>query len=147
MNKYVELRKRHQKEVDEFPLYFAFSNEQFEKIIKELNLSNDSKSEQFYGKRLSKLSSVGGFLLKEDVPRLKEMMKRHEDEIEREIKSDKTGEGFVYQMFLYEMENHEYGYTGDPEDTLNALGYEWSDIEKDSKLMAGFVKAHNKIMK
>ena len=49
-------------------------------------------------------------------------------------------------MFLYELNNHEYGYTGDPEDTLYALGYKWEDIVKDAKLMNGFSKASKKIL-
>ena len=34
-NKYDELKKQYQKEFNEFPILFAFDNEQFKKDIKE----------------------------------------------------------------------------------------------------------------
>ena len=35
MNSYVEMKERHQKEVNEFPMKFAFSDEQFKKAMEE----------------------------------------------------------------------------------------------------------------
>ena len=37
------------------------------------------------------------------------------------IAEDKTGDGFLYQMFLCELDNHEYGGTGGSKDTADAL--------------------------
>lgn len=48
-------------------------------------------------------------------------------------------------MFLYEMDNHEYGYTGDLDDTLDALGMEWEEIEASEKLLTGLKKAQQRI--
>ena len=39
MNSYVEMKERHQKEVNEFPMKFAFSDEQFKKAMEELGLT------------------------------------------------------------------------------------------------------------
>lgn len=44
-------------------------------------------------------------------------------------------------MFLTELENHEYSYTGDAEDTLDALGYTIDEIYADDLLRHGFEKA------
>ena len=49
-------------------------------------------------------------------------------------------------MFLYELENHEYGYTGDESDTLMALGLSRKDIASDERLYHGLCMAMEKIM-
>ena len=38
MNKYDEIKEKHQKIVNEFPMKFAFSDEQFNRGMKELGL-------------------------------------------------------------------------------------------------------------
>ena len=37
MNSYVEMKERHQKEVNEFPMKFAFSDEQLKKAMEDFN--------------------------------------------------------------------------------------------------------------
>lgn len=66
--------------------------------------------------------------------------------MEEAIAGDKTGEGFIYQMFLYELNNHEYGYTGDTEEALDALGYTAEEVVADDRLNRGITLAHQKIM-
>lgn len=39
MNKYAEMKKRHQEEVNQLPLGFAFSNKQFEEMMEKWGLS------------------------------------------------------------------------------------------------------------
>ena len=60
------------------------------------------------------------------------------------------GIGVIIDMFRitygnFEVhENHEYGYTGDITDTLNALGLSVEDVEKSKPLMNGYKKAKNR---
>lgn len=143
-NAYVALQKRHQKEVDEFPIYFAFGNEQFDELVNRLNLSKDKDSENYFGKRLVK-AFAGGLVLKEDATRLVDMLKRHKAEMNEQIAADKTGKGFIYQMFRYELNNHEYGYTGETEDTLEALGFSEEEIDADPRLSLGLELARRSI--
>lgn len=49
-------------------------------------------------------------------------------------------------MFLAELSDHEYGYTGNSEETLDALGYTWAQVQEDPRLLRGFEKAHIRIM-
>lgn len=137
MNAYIEQKNRHQEEVNALPLHFAFGNEQIERKIKELGLSNDPK------KRAKQIVSIGygGFVLAEDYPRVKETFERHAREREEAIAADTTGDGYIYAMFDYELANHEYGYTGDPSDTLMALGITYKDLENNPALANGFAKA------
>jgi len=137
MNAYMELKNRHQEEVNALPLHFAFGNEQIERKIKELKLSKDPE------KRAKQIVSIGygGFVLAEDFPRVKETFERHARERKEAIEADATGDGYIFDMFDYELSNHEYGYTGDPDDTLMALGITYKDLENSPALANGFFKA------
>jgi hypothetical protein len=48
-----------------------------------------------------------------------------------------TGEGFILEMFDYELSNHEFTYTGDTEDTIDALGLSQGDFDNNPALKAG----------
>lgn len=78
---------------------------------------------------------------------IQDTFNRHEAELEAAIEEDKTGEGFIYEMFLYELENHEYGYTRDTEDTLAALGYTADEVLGTPRLKRGIEKAVTVICK
>ena len=52
----------------------------------------------------------------------------------------------MYQMFRNELANHEYGWTGDPEETLEALGMTWEEVQNSEKLLKGFNRAASEIM-
>lgn len=134
-NRYAVLREKQQEEFNKLPLGFAFSNKQFDEMMKGWGLDPD--------KDLDKIYQIpgGGFVQKKDHALLHETMDRHQKEMEEAIAADPDGTGFVYEMFLYEMDNHEYGYTGDLEDTLDALGMTIEEIAASEKLMAGLEKA------
>ena len=83
----------------------------------------------------------------EDGPRLKEMMDRFDGGLSEAIGADETDDGFIYQMFLYELDIHEYGYTMDTEDALDALGYTAEEILGNPQLKRGIEKAFTEICK
>lgn len=140
MNKYAELKAKQQEEFNALPIGFAFGNEQFGKMMKDWGLDPE--------KDRDKICSIGfnGFVQKKDLEQFRETRKRHNAEMKAAIAADKTGGGFIYQMFLYELKNHEYGYTGDSEDTLDALGYTEEQVQADERLNRGFTKAKAKIL-
>ena len=39
MNAYAEMKKRHQEEVNALPIYWAFTEERFDEVLKELGLT------------------------------------------------------------------------------------------------------------
>ena len=65
------------------------------------------------------------------------MFARHRKELEEAIAADKAGDNFIYEMFLTELSNHEYSYTGDVQDTLDALGITPQYMEATPQLKAG----------
>lgn len=48
-------------------------------------------------------------------------------------------------MFLYELDNHEYGYTGDLEDTLDCLGLTWEELKASPAMLKALDKASTEI--
>lgn len=134
-NKYLEMKAKHEQEVNDFPMFFAFSQKQFDEGMETLGL-DPSETDKIY-----KLGNTGGYYRKSDSEALKEMFLRHSQEEADAIAADKTGEGFIYDMFNYELANHEYGYTRDPESTLDALGMTMEQIEANPALLAGWKKA------
>lgn len=135
MNRYAELRKRQQEEFNKLPLGFAFSNKQFEEMMHRWGLDPEKDTDKLY--RIP----GGGFIQKKDHALLHETTERHQAELQAAIDADKTGEGFIYEMFLYELDNHEYGYTGDTEEALDALGYTADEVLGDPRLKRGIEKA------
>ena len=134
MNKYLELRERQQAEVDSFPMFFAFNRNQFDEGMRSLGLKpSDTKKIYSIG--------AGGFIRKTDSDALHEMLDRHADEMMAAIDADKTGDGFIFDMFNYELANHEYNYTHDPEPTLDSLGLTMEIVKADNRLLHGWRKA------
>ena len=134
MNRYVELKRRQEKEVNEFPMFFAFSKEQFSEGMKKLGLEPDEKD---------KIYSIGGggYFRKSDSEKFKAMLDKHSEEMQKEIEGDTDGSGFIYDMFNYELSNHEYSYTYDVSDTLNALGFTIDYVNSNKNVLNGLLKA------
>ncbi len=133
-NSYLELKERHQKEYSSFPMMFAFSQKQFDEGMKNLGLDPED-TDKIYS------LGGGGYYRRTDVEALHKMFKAHEDEMNQAIENDKTGEGFIFDMFNYELGNHEYCYTRDIEQTLDALAYTIDDINNNPLLLHGLKKA------
>lgn len=141
MNSYAALKAKHQKEHDAFPLGAAFNQKQFEEMMQKWNLTvNDTD-------KILRLGDTGCFVRKTDQQALHEMIERHGSEIKQAIADDKTGNGFIYDMFIYEFANHEYCITYDLEETLVALNLTYEEIIADKRLSHGLNKAKKDYLK
>jgi hypothetical protein len=141
MNAYEEMKCRHQQEAHDFPMAFAFSESQFDKGMRKLGL-NPTDTDKIY-----KLGDSGGFFLKSDADKLHAMLDRHKRERDEAVASDKTGKGYIYQMFCYELEAHEYDLTEDLEDTLDAIDLTMEVIKENKALKRGLDLAIKSIKK
>lgn len=141
MNSYAALKSKHQKEIDAFPLGAAFSNKQFEEMMQKWGLTvNDTD-------KILRLGDTGCFIRKTDQQAFHEIIERHEAEMKQAIANDKTGNGFIYDMFIYELANHEYCITYDLEETLDALNLTYEEIIADKRLSHGLNKAKKDYLK
>ncbi|MBQ9167937.1 MAG: hypothetical protein IJX67_05970 [Oscillospiraceae bacterium] len=134
-NQYITLKEKQQQEINDFPMFFAFSQKQFEEGMEKLGLAPEDTD------KIYKLGHTGGFYRKTDAQALHELFDRHAKEKAEAIAADTTGEGYIYDMFNYELANHEYGYTRDLEPTLDALGLTVEEINADERLLRGLQKA------
>lgn len=138
-NLYLDLKQKHQEEVNAFPMAFAFNDDQFERGMASLELTSDDTDQVCS-------IGVGGFIRKADKEVFIEMMNRHEQEMKEAMEADETGDGFIFDMFVYELANHEYGYTREIEDTLDALGLTIDEIEESEPLQYGLKTACRKLI-
>ena len=125
---YREFKEKTQKEFNTLPLIFAFSKKQFEEGKAKLGVKDDQELYFIGG---------GGYIQKTDVHLLDEMIDRHNKEFEQLMQDDE----FAYSAFYYELGNHEFCITLDPEDTLDALCLSVEEVKNDSRLMKLFLKA------
>lgn len=134
INRYKELKERFQKEFNKFPIFFAFDEGQFKEGMKKLGLKEDE---------IDKVLSIGagGYIRKTDIKKFNQMFEKRAQELKDAIKNDLTGEGFIKQMFRYELANHEYYITCDLSDTLEAVGLTMEEINSNEALKNGLEMA------
>lgn len=139
-NKYDEIKEKHQKIVDAFPMKFAFSDEQFNQSMKELGLKSTDTD---------KVVSIGGggFIRKTDVKKYCDMWDKLRKEHNDLIESDKIGDGYIKDMFVSEFENHEYSYTHELDETLDALELTRDQIANSPTLSHGLELAIKEVLR
>lgn len=138
MSEYTDMRQRHSEETSALPIYWAFSNERFEEILKEMGLTR-ANTDQL------RRTPGGGFCKASDAQHILDTLRRHQQELDGAIEADTTGEGFIREMFLYELKNHEYGYTLETEDAIRACGLTPEAVEADQRLKRGLELATRQI--
>ena len=134
MESYEAMQKRHQQEVNAFPMKWAFNNRQLEQGMRELGL-NPSQTNEIVG------IGGGGLIRRSDRQAFIDMFKRQNAEQKAALAAQKTGDEYAYQMFLHELGNHEYVITGDLSDTLDACGLSAEQINNDPKLRRALARA------
>lgn len=130
MNQYKVMKEKHLQEYNHFPFFVAFSEEQLKDGLKRLGLKDTDMDKIVYVRN-------GVYTKKEDAKSYGDMVIRHRKELDEAIHSDKTGMGFILDMFSYELANHEYTYTREVDDTLKSLGYTEENIRNNPILKTG----------
>lgn len=143
---YKEYRDQRQSEFNSIPMFFAFSNEQFDMGMEKLGIKNIKDVRSIGG---------GGYIHKDTIPMLIEFNKS--DRIDELMKDPEFAEDAIY----YEMGNHEYHinhYQGnwdvcscfgdveyneldDPDEYFRQLGWEPQTIEAYERARKRFLKA------
>ena len=141
MSTYREMRCRHQLEVNDFPIAYAFSDEGFAAGMKKLGLNPQDTD------KICSLGGTGGFFRKSDMRKLNKMFARHKRERDEAIAADTKGTGYIYQMFLCELASNEFDFTENLEDTLAAVDLTPEAIEKSKPLKRGLELAIKVIKK
>lgn len=132
METYKQMKDRHQVEVNALPLAFAFSERQFKEKLAEWNITPEEA-------KTGAIVAIGGggFIRSSDKELVISTFERIHNEEQAAIKADKDGSGYIYEMFLYELQNHEYSYTQDINETLDALKITDKDLAENKALLNG----------
>lgn len=132
MNKYAELKKKHQKELNKLPMKAAFGKEQFKKMMEEWGLTTTAED-------VCKIDMlIGGcYCLKKDTHLFEEHFQRTQKELEEFLKDDDN----LKSAFKYEFANHECGYTDTPQDALPSLNLTFKEVMNDKRLHKVFKRA------
>ena len=130
MNKYTSLKSKHQAEIDAFPFGFAFNQSQFDEMMIKWGLDPQNTGAIFS-------IGGGGYIRKTDADAMHEMFDRHEAERKAAMQDDE----YLFEMFNYELANHEYCITYDLTDTLEALGLTMEEINADPRMADALKRA------
>ena len=132
---YKEMKDRQQAEINAFPFIWAFNENQFADGMRRLGLDPTADRGQIVH------VGGGGYIRKADKKALEDLFTKHRRELQEAIAADKTGDGFIYDMFYTELANHEYSYTGDVTDAVNACGLTVEQLNANPALIKGLKKA------
>lgn len=131
---WLELKKKHEEDVNNFPIAYAFSEEQLQQALEKLGATK--------GECVSVLG-IGDIVKKSDAHRLIALFKQHNKEIQEFLLRD---EREVEEAFLYEMDNHEYAinYSGD-EDVMSCFNVNHDKLD-EMGLRNAYLSARRKHM-
>lgn len=138
MNKYLRLKRQQERERKQFPIFFPTNEKEFEESMRKLGL-NPTDTDKICRVHIDGICN-NGLIRCDNTDALIAMFKRHKTERMQALSSDKTGE-YAYDMFYYELCNHEYAYTHNATAALAALGYTTDDINACLFLKQAFEKA------
>lgn len=131
-NVYAEWREKQQKKMDDLfkgRVFFAFNDEQFMKGMSEIGAA--STSELFS-------MGAGGYYKKTDADKIRAFFNdswaEQEDKMKRSLKFD-------FDMFEYELANHEFCITYELDETLDGCGLTTEEIGKSRNIYLGLAMA------
>ena len=128
---YSDFKLAEREAIDALPIEFAFNDDQFHDMLEKFGLTLDEKD------KLRRIPG-GGFCLATDAKMIVETMLSWSKKLSEIIETD---DEFAVDALRYELDNHEYGYTGEPDDALLELGLP-SDVNKlDERMKNLFCRA------
>lgn len=132
---YLNLQKKHQQEISDFPIAYAFSEQQLQEALVKLGAKSKEECITIFGH--------GDIVKRENAKPFLDLLKRQSKELEEAMKNKE----FAEAAFLYEMDNHEYAinWSGD-EDVLACFGMSFDDLKKLG-LESAYKSARNQHMK
>ena len=106
---YNEFKIQTQSEFNDFPMKYAFSEKQLQKGLEELGV-----------KDIKEVLSIGsgGFIRKSDKQAFFDLLNKQSDKTEEFLSKDEN----LKNALVYELGNHEYCITCNPQEAFDALG-------------------------
>lgn len=132
---YLNLIEKHRREIEAFPIAYAFNEQQLKEALEKLGVESVKECVTIF--------NHGDIVKKENAPKFIEMLKRQMNELKIAMKE----EAFAEAAFLYEMDNHEYAINWDgDDDVLRCFGMDFDDL-REMGLMGAYRRAREAHMK
>ena len=144
METYKDMKERQEQETHAFiaeHAFFAFTDEQFNEGLVKLGIGKEEAV------RLLVHIGANCYMLKEKRDAYVALSNRLEAELMENIAQDPTGDGFIFDMFYYELANHEYAISGELGPAIMACGLTVQDLKDNPALYAGLKKAVKQVVK
>ena len=138
METYIQIKARHQADINAFPIGAAFSKQQLADMLKKFDLPNN---ETGYAKIVS--LGAGCFIRKSDIPAWREMTDRHK----REMEEFRSSRDRLISALRIEFTNRECQFMDDDEGVCAAVGLDWKEVQKNKELLKTYNKAFNLFMR
>ena len=119
-NKYIKLINKHQNQMNDFPKFFAFDEEQFKEGKEKLKVNSNTELLRIAG---------SGFIRKSDKDTYSKLIIKQDKELTENLRNDT----FLYEGFRYELSNHEYCINHDYEETLSCFGLRYEKLTDRQK--------------
>ena len=136
---YYTWKEKNNKEFNDFisaNVFFAFSNKQFQEGLDKFGI----KKEEIKEKLCNYVG--GGFMLKSAVKEHNKIVKKLHKTERKYLSKYKN----LYSALLYEMYNHECGYTWNFKECLYPLGFTSKDLKTNKQLYKAFQQAKAKVI-
>lgn len=112
LQEYLEMKERHQRDVNNFPIAFAFNTSQLKEALEKIGAKSLDECRTIH--------NCGDIIHKRDVKAFNEMAVNHAKELNDAMKDPE----FAKSAFRYEMDNHEYAINWDGDrDVLSCFGW------------------------
>jgi hypothetical protein len=126
---YTEFREKQEVEISNFPICWAFNEDQLKEAMLKLNVTDR--------KELATIGA-GSVLLKNKVNDWYKLQFKQSEDLNKQLKES---DDFAYCLFSYELRNHEFVYTNDLDDFLESIGLNSEKIKNNERLFNIFLKA------
>lgn len=117
---YLDLQEKHRKEIEAFPIAYAFSDEQLKEALEKLGAKSKDECVTIFGH--------GDIVKKENAMAFIELLKCQTRVLQNKMREDLE---FAEAALVYEMDNHEYAINWEADDdVLRCFGMDYDDLRK-----------------
>lgn len=129
MTLYEKFKQEAKQEINALPMDFAFSGKQMTEALKRLGAESRKECDSLGG---------GALCLKKDPDRIVSTIDALDKKLVKNMQDDFD---FAKSAFIYELNNHEYNFTYDETDALEALSVTREMLSNNAQMRKAFVEA------
>lgn len=141
MENYETLLTRQKKEFEKTPATFVFTKNEFISTMRAWGLDPEKDTD-----KIARIGDTGCIYLLSESDKVEPVIMRHAKELNDAIAADKTGAGFIKEMFTAALRQSDYKSTRREADALEILGLTINDVANNSQLAYGLSLAKKAVL-